>query len=63
MYHPGKANVVADALSRREESAQIRDFCMRLLVLTLVLDTIREAQAEAMIPENRKREREIGLVF
>ena len=43
LYHPGKANVVVDALSRRAESAPIRDVCLRLTVMTLVLDTIREA--------------------
>ena len=43
LYHPGKANVEADALSRRAESDSIRDSCMRLTVMNLVLDTIREA--------------------
>ena len=43
LYHPGKANVVADALSRRAESAPIRDVYLRLTVMTLVLDTIRGA--------------------
>ena len=62
LYHPDKANVVADALSLRAESAPIRDICMRLTVITSVLDTIREAQAEAVRPENRKRERVIGQV-
>ncbi|CAH1436072.1 unnamed protein product [Lactuca virosa] len=62
LYHPGKANVVADALSRRAESAPIRDVRMRLTVMTPVLDIIREAQVEAMRPENRKREWVIGQV-
>ena len=62
LYHPGKANVVADALSRRAEGAPIRDVCMRLTVMTPVLDTIRGAQAEAVRPENHKRERVIGQV-
>ena len=35
---------------------------MRLTVMTPVLDTIRGAQAEAVRPENRKRERVIGQV-
>ena len=43
LYHPGKANVVADALSCRAKSAPIRDVCMRMKVMTLVLDTIQEA--------------------
>ena len=60
LYHPGKANVVADALSRRTESTPIRDICMRLTVMTPVLDTIRGAQDEAVRPENRKTERVIG---
>ncbi|CAH1437170.1 unnamed protein product [Lactuca virosa] len=60
LYHPGKANVVVDALSRKVESAPIRDVCMMMTVVTPVLDTIREAQAEAVRPENRKRERVIG---
>ena len=63
LYHPGKANVVADALSCRADSAPIRDVCMRLTVMTLVLDTIREAQVEAMRLENRKRERVISQIF
>ena len=37
LYHPGKANVLADALSRRAESAPIRDPCMRMTVMTQVL--------------------------
>lgn len=56
LYHRGKANVVVDALSRRAEGAPMRDICMRLTVMTPVLDTISGAQAEAVRPENRKRE-------
>ena len=62
-YHPGKANVVADALICKAESALIRDICIRMTVMTLILDTIREAQAEAMRPENHKKELVIGQVF
>ena len=43
LYHPGKANVVDDALSHRVVSALIQDVCMRMTVMTPVLDTIREA--------------------
>ena len=60
LYHPGKANVVTDALSHRAQGAPIRDVCMRFTVMTPVLDTIRGAQAKAVRPENRKRERVTG---
>jgi len=43
LYHPSKANVVADALIRREESVPIRGMCKRMTMMTPVLDTIREA--------------------
>ena len=62
LYQPGKGNVVADALSRKTESASIQDIFLRLIVTTPVLDTIRETQAEVMRPENRKKERVIGQV-
>ncbi|GJS74106.1 putative reverse transcriptase domain-containing protein [Tanacetum coccineum] len=47
-YHPGKANVVADALSRKEMSEPLR---VRALVMTIGLDLpsrILEAQKEAV---------------
>ncbi|GJS75086.1 putative reverse transcriptase domain-containing protein [Tanacetum coccineum] len=46
-YHPGKANVVVDALSRKEQSKPLR---VRALVMTIGLDLpkqILNAQAEA----------------
>ncbi|GJS20648.1 putative reverse transcriptase domain-containing protein [Tanacetum coccineum] len=51
-YHPGKANVVADALSRKERSKPLR---VRALVITINLNLpkqILEAQTEALKPEN-----------
>ena len=63
LYHPDKANVVVDALSRRAVSAPIRYMCMRMTVMTPVLDTIREAQVVAVRTENRKRERVIGQIY
>ncbi|GJU84207.1 putative reverse transcriptase domain-containing protein [Tanacetum coccineum] len=53
-YHPGKANVVADALSRKERSKPLR---VRALVMTIGLNLpkqILEAQTEALKPENLK---------
>nr|GEU33996.1 reverse transcriptase domain-containing protein [Tanacetum cinerariifolium] len=53
-YHPGKANVVADALSRKEQIKPLRVYA---LVMTIGLDLHRqilEAQMEAMKPENLK---------
>ncbi|GJT35964.1 putative reverse transcriptase domain-containing protein [Tanacetum coccineum] len=50
-YHPGKANVVADALSRKERDQPLR---VRALVMTIGLDLpkqILNAQTEARKPE------------
>nr|GFD12157.1 putative reverse transcriptase domain-containing protein [Tanacetum cinerariifolium] len=50
-YHPKKANVVADALSRKERSNPLR---VRALVMTIGLNLrkqILEAQTEALKPE------------
>ncbi|GJW79071.1 putative reverse transcriptase domain-containing protein [Tanacetum coccineum] len=51
-YHPGKANVVADALSRKERSKPLR---VRALVMTIGLNLpkqILEGQTEALKPKN-----------
>ncbi|GKB16558.1 putative reverse transcriptase domain-containing protein [Tanacetum coccineum] len=53
-YHPGKANVVADALSRKETEKPIR---VRALVMTVYPDLserILKAQTEAMKEDNVK---------
>nr|GFD19856.1 reverse transcriptase domain-containing protein [Tanacetum cinerariifolium] len=55
-YHPGKANVVVDALSIKEREPPLR---VRALVMTIGLDLPRQilnAQNEARKPENIKRE-------
>nr|GEU36697.1 putative reverse transcriptase domain-containing protein [Tanacetum cinerariifolium] len=55
-YHPGKANVVADALSRKERSRPLR---LRALVITMGLNLpkkILKAQTEALKSENLSTE-------
>ncbi|GJX11381.1 putative reverse transcriptase domain-containing protein [Tanacetum coccineum] len=60
-YHPGKANVVADALSWKEQIKPIR---FRSLVMTLhpkLPSQILEAQTEAIKEENIKAENLRGM--
>ncbi|GJW26082.1 putative reverse transcriptase domain-containing protein [Tanacetum coccineum] len=61
-YHPGKANVVADALSRKERIKPLR---LQALVMTIGLDLpkqILEAQTKARKPENLKSEDVGGML-
>nr|GFB54143.1 putative reverse transcriptase domain-containing protein [Tanacetum cinerariifolium] len=55
-YHPGKANVVANALSRKKQEPPLR---VRALVMTIGLDLLRQilnAQTEARKSENIMKE-------
>ena len=63
LYHPGKANVVADALSSKLMAAPIRDICMRMKVITPLLEQIREAQVEGLKEERQKCEMIVGSFF
>ncbi|GKA94937.1 hypothetical protein Tco_0816975 [Tanacetum coccineum] len=61
-YHPRKANVVADALSRKECGKPLR---VRALVITIVLDLSKQilnAQTEARKPENIKHKDVGGML-
>ncbi|KAJ9544791.1 hypothetical protein OSB04_024498 [Centaurea solstitialis] len=55
-YHPGKANVVADALSRKERVKPIRTRAMGMIVQTSLKSQILEAQREALKVDNLKKE-------
>nr|GFB74374.1 putative reverse transcriptase domain-containing protein [Tanacetum cinerariifolium] len=55
-YHPGKANIVVDALRRKERSRPLR---VRALLMTMGLNLskkILEAHTEALKPENLSAE-------
>lgn len=56
LYHPGKANVVADALSRKEYSGMLQTSLARIEVVSSLLERIRIAQTEALLKTNLKEE-------
>nr|GEZ98146.1 putative reverse transcriptase domain-containing protein [Tanacetum cinerariifolium] len=62
-YHPGKANVVVDALSKKE---QIKPLRVRALFMTIGLDLPKQilgAQTKAKNPKNLKKEDVGGMLI
>jgi hypothetical protein len=60
-YHPGKANVVADALSRKERIKPTRVRASVMTVQTSLKSQIIAAQISALLPENLLEESLCGM--
>ncbi|GJU64567.1 reverse transcriptase domain-containing protein [Tanacetum coccineum] len=60
-YHPGKANVVADALSKKERLKPRRVRAMAVTIQAGMRETIQAAQSEALKQENVLMENLHGL--
>ncbi|KAJ9566466.1 hypothetical protein OSB04_002432 [Centaurea solstitialis] len=60
LYHPSKANVVADALSRKTAHAPLRIAQLKMVVTNSFLDLVHRAQEEAGQNENQNKERVRG---
>ncbi|KAI3756963.1 hypothetical protein L6452_04495 [Arctium lappa] len=62
LYHPGKANVVADALSRKEHSSVSKVVAYRVEAISTFLEEVKKYQEEAVTGENWKSERIVRIV-
>ncbi|KAI3718850.1 hypothetical protein L6452_19735 [Arctium lappa] len=62
LYHLGKANVVADVLSRKEIGDSTKVVAFRVEATSNLFMEIRKFQEEALLEENLKSERVVGLV-
>nr|GEV49245.1 hypothetical protein [Tanacetum cinerariifolium] len=60
-YHPGKANVVADALSRKERLKSRRARAMSMTIYSSIKGRIQEAQSEASKGVNTSKKMLKGL--
>ena len=56
LYHPGKENVIVDALSHMLASSSVRSLCIRISINSPLLYLIREAQAKGVKKHNWKQE-------
>ena len=56
-YHPGKANVVADALSRKERVKPIRINAKSIEVKNNLIERLLAAQREAVLEANYPKEK------
>ena len=56
LYHPGKANVVANALSRRSHDSGIGANFTRITVVLGLIETIKTSEEEAFRGKNLKDE-------
>ncbi|GJW11076.1 putative reverse transcriptase domain-containing protein [Tanacetum coccineum] len=61
-YHPGKANVVADSLSRKERLKPLRVRSLGMMIISPHPSQILEAQTEAVKEENVKNENLCGMI-
>ncbi|KAJ9546759.1 hypothetical protein OSB04_019302 [Centaurea solstitialis] len=62
LYHPGKANVVADALSRKAHVASICYTITHVTMKSTLIDDLHRWQIEALKLEHMKSERMVGYV-
>ncbi|KAD5318253.1 hypothetical protein E3N88_18199 [Mikania micrantha] len=62
LYHPGKANVVADALSRKTDHPAIRVKSYSLVITPDFLNELKQAQQEGLKEKNVGFERVFGQV-
>ncbi|KAD2393596.1 hypothetical protein E3N88_40573 [Mikania micrantha] len=62
LYHPGKANVVADALNRKTEHPAIRIKSYSLVITPDFLNELKDAQKEGLKEDNVGFERIFGQI-
>ena len=56
LHHPGKANVVDNAWSRKAGSPTIRDICLKMDSTSPLLDMMKKDRLEGLKKENWKAE-------